>query len=82
MATILIRKLDEQTKQRLRVRASHRGVSMEEEAREILKRALQAGSRAQGNLGEAIHRRFARLGGFDLPNIAREPMRDPPDFRK
>jgi plasmid stability protein len=82
MATILIRKIDEQTKKRLRVRAAHRGVSMEEEARDILKSALRGASKAQGNLAEAIHRRFAALGGVELPQIAREPMPEPPDFRK
>ena len=40
MAAITIRKLDEATKVRLRVRAAQHGRSMEEEAREILRLSL------------------------------------------
>src|SRR5215216_2944498 len=40
MATILIRRLDESTKARLRIRAAQHGRSMEEEAREILRQAV------------------------------------------
>ncbi len=36
MASITIRRLENATKERLRIRASHHGRSMEEEAREIL----------------------------------------------
>jgi hypothetical protein len=32
------------------------------------------------NLAEAIGRRFASLGGVDLPQPRREPMRAPPGF--
>ena len=44
MATLTIRRLDEKTKTRLRVRAAHHGRSMEEEAREILHSALTTAS--------------------------------------
>ncbi|MFT4029709.1 MAG: hypothetical protein QM675_07530 [Protaetiibacter sp.] len=40
MASLLIRDLDDQVKQRLRVRAAEKGVSMEAEARGILTAAL------------------------------------------
>ena len=40
MASITIRKLDEQTKTRLRIRAAHHKRSMEDEARNILRAAL------------------------------------------
>jgi plasmid stability protein len=66
MATITIRKLDEKTKTRLRVRAAHHGRSMEEEAREILRSALQSLPVEQENLSEAIRRRFAKFGGIEL----------------
>ena len=79
MASITIRRLEESTKQRLRVRASQHGRSMEEEAREILKVALTPSGGGQ-NLAESIRRRFAPLGGVDLPEMARGPMREPPDF--
>jgi hypothetical protein len=32
------------------------------------------------NLAAAIRVRFAPLGGVDLPEVPREPMREPPDF--
>ena len=54
---------------------------MEEEARELLKAAVATESSGRLNLAEAIHRRFAPLGGVDLPEVPREPMREPPDFK-
>ncbi|MCE9640382.1 MAG: plasmid stabilization protein [Betaproteobacteria bacterium] len=78
MASITIRKLDEQTKARLRVRAAHRKRSMEDEARYILRAALADEAAAPGNLAEAIRRRFQPLGGVELSPPVREPMRAPP----
>ena len=78
MASITIRKLDEQTKARLRVRAAHRQRSMEDEARNILRAALAEEDSAPRNLAETIRRRFKPLGGIDLRVPVREPMREPP----
>ena len=78
MASITIRKLDEQTKARLRVRAAHRQRSMEDEARNILRAALAEEDSAPRNLAETIRRRFKPLGGIDLRLPVREPMREPP----
>jgi antitoxin FitA len=80
MATITIRKLDEKTKSRLRVRAAHHGRSMEEEAREILRSALTSSPAAKSNLAEAIRSRFAALGGFDLELPRRDAIRPSPAF--
>jgi antitoxin FitA len=80
MATLTIRKLDQKTKTRLRVRAAHHGRSMEEEAREILRWALTASSPIPENLARSIHRRFARFGGIELPAIERDALRDVPGF--
>jgi plasmid stability protein len=66
MASITIRKLAENTKQRLRIRAARNGRSMEQEARELLETGLARADSEPENLGEAIHRRFAPLGGVDL----------------
>jgi plasmid stability protein len=66
MASITIRKLPENTKQRLRMRAARNGRSMEQEARELLETALSRKETEPENIGEAIHRIFARLGGVDL----------------
>ena len=78
MASITIRKLDEQTKARLRVRAAHRQRSMEDEARNILRAALVEEESTPRNLAEAIRLRFRPLGGVDLLLPVREPMREPP----
>ena len=77
MASITIRRLEDTTKDRLRIRASHHGRSMEEEAREILKLALTRKGTTERNLAESIRRRFAALGGVELADLPREPMRRP-----
>ena len=82
MASITIRKLDEQTKARLRVRAAHRQRSMEDEARNILRAALADEESTPRNLAEAIRRRFRPLGGVELSLPVREPMREPPKSGK
>jgi antitoxin FitA len=74
MAALTIRQLGQKTKTRLRIRASHRGRSIEEEAREILRSALTTSSRTKGNLAEAIRRRFASFGGIEISL----PQRDAP----
>ena len=80
MASILIRQVDEQTKTRLRMSAARHGRSMEEEARAILRGALATGKAHERNLAASIRRRFASLGGVELPEPVREPMRRPPHF--
>src|SRR5437016_14104374 len=81
MATLTIRQLDERTKTRLRVRAARHGRSMEEEAREILRLAVNAPPpEAKGNLGEMIRSVFAPLGGVELELPPRERIREAPTF--
>ena len=80
MASITVRNLDDDVKQRLRVRAAVNGRSMEAEAREILKAALAVEAPPTGNLGTAIHELFAPYGGVELDIPPREPMREPPTF--
>lgn len=79
MASITIRNLDDGLKRRLRVRAAGNGRSMEEEARDILSRAVGTPPPPK-DLGRAIHARFAALGRVDLELPERGPMRPPPDF--
>jgi plasmid stability protein len=82
MASITIRRLDETLKSRLRVKAAHHGRSMEEEAREILRASLQAEApQKELDLGSAIRRHFAHIGGVDLVIAPREPVRRPPKFK-
>lgn len=80
MASITIRNLDDAVKTRLRIQASTNGRSMEEEARLILRKAVE---RKPGptNLASAIRARFAPLGGVELDIPARQPMREPPLFQ-
>ncbi len=79
MASITIRNLDDGLKRRLRVRAAENGRSMEEEARDILRRTVGEAPPPK-DLGRAIHARFAALGGVELKLPERGPMRPPPEF--
>ena len=77
MASITIRNLDDGLKRRLRVRAAENGRSMEEEARDILRRTFGEAPPPK-DLGRAIHARFAALGGVELELPERGPMRPSP----
>jgi plasmid stability protein len=66
MASITIRRLPENTKRQLRIRAARNGHSMEEEARQLLEARLAQPLTEPINIGEAIRRRFAPLGGVEL----------------
>lgn len=78
MATLTIRNLEDALKSRLRMRAAARNRSMEEEARQILRAALQESSLPATDLGARIRARFAGLGDIKLPIEARDPVRQPP----
>ena len=80
MASITVRNLDDGLKRRLRVRAAENGRSMEQEAREILKHALEEDTVPVRNLGTALHELFRPFGGVDLEIPPRQPMREPPRF--
>jgi plasmid stability protein len=80
MASITIRIIDAPLKARLRVQAAVHGRSMEDEARDILRTALNRTPGQPENLATAIRKRFAPLGGVELPEVPREAMREPPDF--
>ena len=79
MASITVRKLEDDLKRRLRIRAAENGRSMEEEVRHILRREL-CPQPQQKNLASAIRARFAPLGGVELDIPPRSPMRQPPRF--
>lgn len=80
MGTLTIRNLDDPLKVRLRMRAAARNRSMEEEARQILRAALQEPLAPKQDLGTRIRARFAALGDIQLTVEARQPMREPPDL--
>jgi plasmid stability protein len=73
LASLSIRKLDDETYELLRDRAARKGVSMEEEARQILRRAVSPPER----LGDLFLKVFGRARGADLELPRREPH-DPP----
>lgn len=73
MASITIRNLDDDVKARLRVRAAGHGLSMEEEARQILREAV--GRRpGPADLAAAVRGRFEPLGGVELALPPRGPQ--------
>lgn len=78
--TLTIRNIDASLEERRRTRATQHGKSMEEEARDILGAALLAEPRQLKDLGQTIRNRFAPLGGVDLPDLAREPIREATDL--
>jgi len=79
MATVTIRNLDDATKQSLRIRAAQHGVSMEEEARKILRQALSRDD-SRVPLGQRLQSRFAGVAcaTFKLP--ARQSPRSAPSW--
>jgi len=80
MASLTIRKLDDDLKKRLRVRAARHGRSMEEEARRILTATLMAGMSGSGSAGDAIAAIVDPIGGIELDLPPREAVREPPRF--
>jgi plasmid stability protein len=82
MTTLTIRNLDEPTKEQLRIQAARHGRSMEEEARTILRSALEARQPSAGGkgLGSRIHAHFALLGGLELELTARSSLAIPAQF--
>ncbi len=80
MATLTIRNLDESLKSALRVTAAHHGVSMEEQARRILRQALQAASADRTGLGQRLARRFQSVATDELPIPPRSQPRLPPSW--
>lgn len=75
MASLSIRKLEDETYDRLRDRAVRHGVSMEEEVRQILKRAVAPPER----LGDLFVKIFGLDKGADL-KLPRREAHEPMDF--
>ncbi len=80
MGSITIRNLDDGLKGQLRLRAARNGHSMEEEARIILRQTLTETALPEQDLATLMRGAFAPLGGLDLPEIPRTPLRDPPEW--
>ncbi len=77
MSTLTVRNLDDPTKQRLRLKAAANNRSMEEEARQILRAALQE-TAAETDLAQRIRARFAAFGDVQLDIDPRQAVREPP----
>lgn len=75
MASLSIRRLDEKTFKQLKARASRNGVSMEEEARRILRTAVAPPE----NLGQYIHSLFGSEEEFEL-ELPEKQFQEPLDL--
>lgn len=75
MASLSVRKLDDETLSRLRIRAAQHGVSMEEEARRILKESVSA----PDHLGDLALQIFGPKHGVDL-QLPERRSHEPPEF--
>jgi antitoxin FitA len=69
MASLTIRNIDDSLKATLRMSAAANQRSMEEEARQILKRFLLQKKCAEG-IGTRIAKRFSEAGGIELPPVS------------
>jgi len=78
--TLTIGNLNDALKSRLRMRAAARNRSMEEEARQILRAALQVPLTQTQDLGTRIRARFAALGDVQLVAEARQTGRPVSQF--
>lgn len=80
MAQLIVRNLDKHLKMRLQVQASQKGISMEEEVRQIIRKALNETS---SGFGSRITERFKHLKvdlkDFDVPELKGQGIKAP-DF--
>lgn len=76
MASLSVRKLDDEIIALLRVRAARHGVSMEEEARQILKRAVVAPEQ----LGDLAVRLFSPAYGEEELTLPKRETTDAMEF--
>lgn len=80
MAQFVVRQLEDEVKARLKRRAERHGRSMEEEVREILRRAAREETRHVVKLGSRIAARFRKTGlTEELPELRGQRPR-PADF--
>lgn len=77
VASFTIRSNDEAAIRQLRLRAAEHGRTEEEEAREIIRTAVEEPF-APAELAASIRARVAMLGGIKLTLPAHEEMREPP----
>ena len=76
MASLTIRNFDDDLKTSLRLQAAHHGCSMEQEARDILRRAVQP-TTASAGFAQRIRQHFVGLETENLPIPKRRRVRLP-----
>ena len=81
MASLVVRNLEEKTKEKLRRRATRNGRSLEAEVRAILRGAVESPAKKQ-SVAVLFAKEFGEAGGVDLdPYLPkREAGREPPSF--
>ncbi len=79
MAAISVRGLDDDVRERLRVRAARNGRSMEAEIREILTAAV-SDAEPSAELFSTLRERFGDAGGVELSNPSRTSPARAADF--
>jgi plasmid stability protein len=77
MANLSVRKLDKKAYERLRIRAANHGVSMEEEARQIIYTAVAAPEK----ISAVFQKYFGLINGIDIHIEKRQPH-EPMDFNE
>ncbi len=83
MASMTIRNLDDSLKAKLRVRAAQHGRSMEEEARQVLREALEdERAMPKPHLVDLARALFGGRDGVDLPPMPRTKARRLPGFEE
>ena len=77
MASITVRNLDDDLKRRLRIRAAQHGQSMEQEARDILKEALDTERPVEEDLAgpSALASRLSVVLIWNYPRVSPCPTR-------
>ena len=89
MTAITLESLEPELTQRLLQRANDNGRTVEAEIADILSNALASEKQEETSknteekevgLATAIRARFAPVGGFEMPEIPKEPVRTPPSF--
>lgn len=78
MATLTIRDLDDEIRDKLRIRAAEHGRSMEAEVREILAAAFRPSDEDDYGWADRIHARFAEIGGVEPDELVIPPRTDRP----
>ncbi len=76
MASLSVRKLDDLVYEQLRIRAAKHGISMEEEARQIISQVVSAPEHISG----VFKKYFGPENGIDLNNLENHSPHNPMKF--